>query len=111
LSRIKGSLINVVGYATINGVLMNISGAPQSFSNSDWRWGAAATAGVTYFLTPTWYLDFSYLFVAPQKRTVFATSSFNNPGTPLTFTGTLIGTYTENVKNTQAVTIAINKAF
>jgi len=55
----EGSLNNAVGFATINGNLTDISGAPRTFSSSDWRSGAAATAGVTYFLTPSWYLDVS----------------------------------------------------
>jgi opacity protein-like surface antigen len=112
LSRIQGSLDNVVGFATINGILTNISGAPQSFSSSDWRHGAAATAGITYFLAPSWFLDVSYLFIAPNNRTVFATSPFNNPGDgTVAFSGTLIGLYTANLKHTQAVAISINKAF
>ena len=112
LSRIKGSLNDVVGFATINGNLTNISGAPQSFSSSDWRTGVAATAGITYFLMSSWFVDVSYLFIAPKSRTVSATSPFNNPGDgTLAFTGTLLGIYTANLKNTQAVAISINKAF
>ena len=81
LSQIQSRLNDVVGYATINGKLTNISGSPQSFSSTDWRYGAAATAGITYFLTPSWFLDVNYLFIAPSARTIFETSSFNNPGT------------------------------
>lgn len=112
LSQIQSRLNDVVGYATINGKLTNISGSPQSFSSTDWRYGAAATAGITYFLTPSWFLDVNYLFIAPSARTIFETSSFNNPGDgSLAFRGTLIGTETANLKNTQAVVISINKAF
>jgi opacity protein-like surface antigen len=111
LSRIQGSLDDVVGFATINGNLTSISGAPQSFSSSDWRSGAAVTAGLTYFLTSSWFLDVSYLFIAPKSRTIFVTSPFNNPGDgTVSFSGTLIGIYTANVRNTQAVAISINKA-
>jgi opacity protein-like surface antigen len=112
LSRIKSTLQDVVGYATINGTLTNISGAPQTVSSTDWRFGLAATAGLTYFLTPEWFLDLSYLFVAPNSRTIFVSSPFDNPGNgTLAFSGTLIGTFTANVKNTQALSLSINKAF
>lgn len=111
LSQIKVNLDGVVGYATLNGILTNVSGAPQSFAETTWRFGAAATAGITYFLTPSIFLDAKYLFSAPKFHTFSVTSPFNNPGTPTTFTGTLIGTATANVRNTQAVTVAINKMF
>jgi opacity protein-like surface antigen len=111
VSQIKVKLDNVVGYATINGVLTDISGAPQSFASTDWRVGPAATAGFTYFLTPSLFIDARYLFTAPSSRTVFITSPFDNPGNPTTFKGTLIGTATANVRNTQAVSITLNKVF
>ncbi len=112
LSQIKGSLNDIVGYATINENLTNISGVPQSTSSTDWRCGAAATCGITYFLSPSWFLDLGYFFTAPTSRTISTRSSFNNPGDgSLAFRGTLIGTYTANVDNTHAVAISINKAF
>ena len=111
LSQIKVSLNGVVGYATINNQLTNISGAPQSFASTDWQFGAAATAGVTYFLTPSLFFDAKYLFSAPKFRTLHVTSPFYNPGTNVTYSGTLIGTATVNVRNTQAVSIALNKMF
>ncbi len=110
-SQIKVELDGVVGYATINGVLTDISGAPQSFSSSDWRLGATATAGVVHFLTPSWFVDLSYMFTAPDARTALFTSAFDNPGSPSTFAGTLIGTATANVRHTQAIMVSLNKAF
>ncbi len=51
------SLNNLVGYATfpegtLTPGLTNVSGQPQSNAQSEWAFGIAATAGVTYFLTP-----------------------------------------------------------
>ncbi|HWV42762.1 MAG TPA: hypothetical protein VN004_14145 [Pseudorhodoplanes sp.] len=111
LSRFKVDLDGVVGYATLNGVFTNVSGAPQSFSSTDWRFGAAITAGVTYYLTPSWFVDLSYLVTIPDTRTAWFTSGFYNPGTPDTFKGTLIGSATSNVDTTQTIMVSLNRMF
>jgi hypothetical protein len=112
LSQVKTTLNNVVGYATIAGALTNISGTPQNFSTTSWVLGAAATVGVTYFLSPSWFVDFNYAFAAPNAQTIMSTSSFVNPGTGggNSYTGTLIGVYTGNVV-THAIGITLNRAF
>ncbi|CAN5819345.1 hypothetical protein BH11PSE3_BH11PSE3_37940 [soil metagenome] len=111
LSQVKTQLNNVVGYANFSPtVLTNVSGANQSFSNDQWRLGVGATAGVTYFVTPQWFVDLSYSASMPNASLTQITSPFNNPGTPNSFRGTLIGAYTANVM-TQAITITINRAF
>lgn len=111
LSQIQTSLQNVVGYATFGGNLTNVSGAPQSFYTGQWTVGAAATAGVTFFLAPTWFLDLNYVFSMPNAQITQITSPFNNPGSNgLAFTGTLIGAYTANL-STHAIGLTINKAF
>jgi hypothetical protein len=111
LSQIQTSLENVVGYATFGGNLTNVSGTPQSFYAGQWTVGAAATAGVTFFLAPTWFLDLNYAFSMPNAQITQITSPFNNPGVNgLAFTGTLIGAYTANL-NTHAIGLTINKAF
>jgi opacity protein-like surface antigen len=111
VSQTQANLTNVVGFATINGKLVDISGAPQSFSSTNWNYGVAGTAGVTYFLGSSWFLDLSYSFSMPNGRTTYVTSPFNNPGDGTTaFSGTLIGTYTANL-STEAIAITINKTF
>jgi hypothetical protein len=112
LSQVKTTLNNVIGYATPGGVFTNISGAPQSFQTSSWDLGAAATVGATYFITPSWFMDFSYTFSAPNVQPITSTSSFNNWSTTggNSYTGTLIGIYTNTVV-THAIGITINRAF
>lgn len=110
LSQVESKLVGVVGYATINGVLTNISGAPQSVTDNSWRFGTAATAGVTYFLTPRWFVDVSYVFAMPNSRTNYVASPFNNPRTGASFMGTLLGTYTAEVSS-HAVLATINFTF
>ncbi len=110
-SQMKLQVDDVVGYATLNGVLTNVSGAPQSFSDTDWRVGGAVTAGMTYFVTPSWFVDVAYLVSFPASRTFDIRSPFNNPGNPDTFKGLLTGTATSNVENVQTITLSLNKAF
>ena len=112
LSQVKTTLSDVVGYATFSGVYTNVSGTPQSFSTTSWTLGAAATVGVTYFLSPSWFIDFNYAFSAPNAQTITSISPFNNPGTggSNSYTGTLIGVYTGNVV-THAIGITLNRAF
>jgi opacity protein-like surface antigen len=110
-SQMKLQLNDVIGYATLNGVLTNISGAPQSFSDTDWRVGGAVTVGMTYFVTPSWFVDVSYLVSFPDSRTFDIRSPFNNPGDPYTYKGLLTGTATSNVQNIQSIMVSLNKAF
>lgn len=100
-----------MGYATFGGNFTNVSGQPQSFYAGQWTFGAAATAGLTFFLTPSWFLDLNYVFSMPNANITQLTSPFNNPGTgPVAFTGTLIGAYSANL-NTHSIGLTINRAF
>lgn len=111
LSQVQASLNNVVGYATINGKLTDVSGPPQSFSSTNWLIGFAATAGVTYFLTPSWFMDLSYGYSQPGGRTSYINSPFYNPGTGgVSFSGNLIGYYTANVSS-HMIALTFNKSF
>jgi len=84
----------------------------RSFDNGFiYAFGPAATVGVTYFLTPSWFVDLSYSFAAPNPQTFYVASPFNNPGSGgPSFQGTLIGTYTANL-TTHAIGLKINCAF
>ena len=95
LSQISTSLETVVGYATFGNNNVNVSGQPQSFYTSQWTWGASATAGATFFLTKSWFLDLNYVFSMPNASITYLTSPFNNPGNGgLAFTGlTLYATH------------------
>jgi opacity protein-like surface antigen len=111
LSQISSSLENVVGYATFCSNNTNVSGQPQSFYNNQWTFGASATAGATFFLTKSWFLDLNYVFSMPNASITYLTSPFNNPGNGgLAFTGTLIGAYSANL-NTHSIGLTINRAF
>ncbi len=91
-SQVQTKIYNLIGFAQVGGEPTNQSGAPQNFSGSNWVWGAAITAGGTYFLTRNWYLDFNYTYSQPRTPTNFYASTFVNPTSQrLTLVGTLQG--------------------
>lgn len=113
LTQVQTTLNNVVGYATFDGVNTNVSGAPQNFSSSQWAYGVAATAGVTYFLSRSVFLDLNYAFSKPNASTVDVSSPFSNPSTnpsSSSFYGTLIGSATSNLA-TNVILLTINTKF
>ena len=75
--------------------LVDVSGRPQSFAESQWAWGVSASVGATYFLTPWCFLDLSYTFSQPFPSTFHVESPFHNEiYSPVVFEGTLIGDQT-----------------
>lgn len=111
ISQSNTKINNLVGFADIRGVPQtNVSGTPQTFSQSQWVYGGAAILGGTYFLDQTWFLDFSYKYAMTQNKTSNYYSTFNNPGTPYSYSGSLIGSST-GTATTQSLGITINKLF
>jgi opacity protein-like surface antigen len=116
LSRVGTRLNDVVGFASfppgalVSGVV-DVSGAPQSFAQSRWTWGVAASVGATYFVTARCFLDLSYTFSQSLPGTFHAESPFHNEiYSPVVFEGTLIGDQTAKA-STHSVTLSINMGF
>jgi len=97
-SQVQTKIYNLIGFAQVGGEPTNQSGAPQNFSGSNWVWGAAITAGGTYFLTRNWYLDFNYTYSQPRTPTNFYASTFRNPTNERIY---LAGTLQGNSAGTQ----------
>lgn len=110
LSQVNTKINNLVGFADINGTRTDISGSPQSFSSTQWLWGGAATLGGTYFLDKAWFLDFSYTYSMSQNKTNNYYSTFYNPATPNTYSGSLIGSST-GTSTVQTLGLTLNKVF
>jgi opacity protein-like surface antigen len=119
LSHVGARLNDVVGFANLTGAppplgsvpLVDVSGRPQSDAQSQWAFGVAASVGVTYFITPSWFLDFSYTFTHPCPHKFHVEGPFQNDAfSPLVLTGTLIGDYTAKV-DTHLITISLNVGF
>lgn len=114
LTQVQTSLNDVVGYATFNGVNTNVSGSPQNITKSQWASGVAATAGLTYFLSRSIFLDLSYTYSKPNATNLSISGQpFSNPSaspSDPSFYGTLNGTATSNL-TTNTVLLTINTRF
>lgn len=108
LSQTRTQLNGLVGFALVDGGIVDQSGAPQDFSKSSWLVGGAATIGATYFLTPTWFVDLNYTYAFTQGHTSNFASPFIDHSS--TSVGTLVGNSAWTAQ-TQRVSLTINKAF
>jgi opacity protein-like surface antigen len=108
LSQTRTQLNGLVGFALVDGGIVDQSGAPQDFSSSSWLFGGAATVGVTYFVTPTWFVDLNYTYATTEGHTATFASPFIDHSS--TSVGTLVGNSAWKAE-TQRVGLTINKAF
>jgi opacity protein-like surface antigen len=108
LSQTRTRLNGLVGFAFVDGAIVDQSGAPQDFSSSNWLVGGAAVVGVTYFLTPAWFLDLNYTYAMTSGHTATFASPFIDRSS--TSVGTLVGNSAWRAE-TQRVGLTINKAF
>ena len=108
LSQTRTQLNGLVGFALVDGGIVDQSGAPQDFSSSSWLFGGAAMVGVTYFFTPTWFVDLNYTYAFTQGHTANFASPFIDHSS--TSVGTLVGNSAWTAQ-TQRVGLTINKAF
>jgi opacity protein-like surface antigen len=108
LSQTRTQLNGLVGFAFVNGAIVDQSGVPQDFSSSSWLLGGAATIGVTYFLTPSWFIDLNYTYALTQGHTASFASPFIDQSS--TSVGTLVGNSAWTAQ-TQRLALTINKAF
>lgn len=110
ISQVSTKINNLIGFADLNGARTDVSGTPQNFSDNQWVLGGVAMIGGSYFIDPSLFLDFTYTYSVTQNKTSSYYSTFNNPGTPFSYSGQLIGSSTGTATN-QAVTLTINKIF
>jgi len=110
MSETKEEVNDVVGYAFIQNDTVNISGEPTDFSSTNWVWGFAATAGGTYFLSQSLFLDLSYTFNSTQTQVNDFKAPFSNSKGPFSTSGELIGRTSAN-EVTNSITLTVNKIF
>ena len=110
LSQTKTDLKGDIGFANILGTRSDITGKPASFSSSDWVFGGTAVAGVCYFFSPSWFLDFSYNFDITSTPSSKFAGPFFGVSQVFTDTGILSGNYSGSVI-THSLSISINRAF
>lgn len=111
LSRVQYQFDDVVGFADINGLHYDITGQPASYSSSDWVWGGEIIVGATYFLTPDWFVDFSYSYAVTGNTTTNYAGPFSTSARGgFDDIGILSGSFAGG-STTQAFTVSINRAF
>ncbi|KTC66660.1 Uncharacterised protein (plasmid) [Legionella adelaidensis] len=111
LVQMESNIYHLIGYADYKGNPgTNISGAPAYLSRSFWKWGAAGQLGMTYLLSPSWFLDFNFAYTKIFRNTINYVSPFTNHITPDNLFGTsYINPSQEAV--IQSFSISINKMF
>ena len=101
-----------IGYAEYEGATVNVTGLVSYASPSIWAVGGAAQLGMTYFISPTWFIDASYTYSVTGENTTNHQQTFVNSSTlgstRYNTSGTLYTKDTLSVSN-QALTLAINK--
>lgn len=111
LTHTQVKLNNVVGFANINGAAgTSITGAPTSYSSSQWLIGATLAVGATYFLTPSWFFDLGYTYTITDLWNTTYASAFSNTTSGFQTRGILSGSYTGSL-NTHTLTVSINRRF
>ncbi|WP_431301490.1 outer membrane protein [Sediminicoccus sp. BL-A-41-H5] len=111
LTRIQTDVNGLIGFADINGQVTNVSGPPQNFSSAGWVWGGMVIAGVTWFLTPDWFLDFAYTASATQRQSGVHNSPFINTADPRGVTQGSVFLSTSGGVVIQGATLTLNRRF
>lgn len=101
---------NAIGFADVNGIHADATGAPVSFESSQWVWGGAAQIGLAYYLDQGWFVDFNYTYARSQKFTSNFSSPFSSMSAGYQTIGTLFVSPTQRITD-QSVGITINKGF
>jgi hypothetical protein len=110
LFRTQARINDAIAFADVNGTEFDMSGAPVSFSNSQWVWGGAVQAGFNYFLSPTWSLDSNYTFAMSDSYKINYSQGFSNVTNGFTTNGTAYIDSKQRVTS-QSFTVSINKVF
>ena len=103
-----------IGYAEYEGVTVDVTGLVSYASPSIWALGGAAQLGMTYFISPTWFIDASYTYAVTGNNTTAHQQAFSNSSSIASVNYTTSGTlFTKNTLSvsTQSLTLAINKVF
>lgn len=110
LFNMQSKINDLVGHADYVLPGQNISGAPAYLYKSMWEWGAAAQIGMTYFLSPSWFIDFNYTYAGTARYTFKYVSPFTNTIAGQNTVGTSYINPSQQI-TVQSFGVSINKLF
>ena len=102
---------SAIGFADIDGETLNVTGAAESFSSSEWVWRGAAQIGMNYLLGPPWFVDVNYTFAMSASFDEDYVAPFSNTSSAGLTTEGVAHLDTSQRVTSQAVTVSINKVF
>ncbi len=101
-----------IGYAQFEGATVNVTGLISYSTPSLWLLGGAAQLGMTYYISPTWFIDASYTYSISASTTVNHQQSYaytsSLGSTIYNSSGMLFTKNTLRIKN-QTIGITLNK--
>jgi opacity protein-like surface antigen len=106
----KSKLNDLVGLADINGNKFDLTGTPIDFSSSQWMWGGAVQAGVSYFIGESWFVDLNYTYARSREYEEKYSAPFTNLVNGYTYSGT-VGVESRDRITSQGVSLTINMLF
>lgn len=101
---------NAVGFADVNGLHGDATGAPANYSSSQWVWGLAAQIGLTYFLDQDWFFDVNYTYTRSENFKSHFSSPFQGQTPPYSDVGILFVDPSERLTD-QSLSVSINRRF
>ena len=101
---------NAIGFANVNGMRGDVTGAPVNFASSQWIWGGVAQIGLVYFLDHDWFLDLNYSYARTEKFTSDFSAPFASTSSGFQTNGTLFVSPSQRVTD-QSFTVSINRRF
>lgn len=103
-----------IGMDTVNSISPALqAGYFEKLQGTNYLWGLKFSynyLGGTYYLDKSWFLDFSYTYSVTQDKTANYYSTYNNPGSPNTYSGSLIGSST-GTATVQSASLSLNRVF
>jgi opacity protein-like surface antigen len=106
----KSKINDLVGLADIDGNHFVMTGTPMDFSSSEWMWGGAVQAGITYFISESWFVDVNYTYARSDTYKQKYSAPFTNENDGLTYTGTVYVESSDKITS-QGVSITLNTLF
>jgi hypothetical protein len=101
---------NAIGFAHFNGMVADVTGAPDNFASSQWIWGGAAQIGLAYYLDDNWFLDLNYTYARTKEFKSDFSAPFASTSAGYFFTGTLFVSPSQRVTD-QSFSVSINRGF